>query len=96
MCVRMYVLQIDFNGGLFQILAHEEKEDSFLTTLCCFCFQSAISVCCFAAKVSSASKLLILHMGVPCSSYFSGGLKTKRLLSNVRCSCLWFISLSPF
>lgn len=96
MCVRIYVLQIEFSGGLFQILACEEKEDSFLVTLRCFCFQSAISVRFFAAKVSSARKLHILHMGVPCSSYFSGGLKTNRLFSNIRCSCLWFISLSPF
>lgn len=96
-------LQIDFKGGLFQILASEEKEDSFIVILFCFCFQSHSDwmqncdrLSGFAAKVSSASKLHILHVAVPCFSYFSGVFKTNRLLSNVKCSCLWFISVSPF
>jgi len=56
-------LQIYFKRGLFQILASEEEKDSFLLTL--FCFQSCRNwmqnwyrlsgVCCFAAKVNSAS-----------------------------------------
>lgn len=99
-------LQIDFEGGLFQILANEKKQDSFLVTLFCFCFQSHSNwmqnryrlsgISGFAAKVSSASKLHILQMAVPCFSYFSGVLKTNRLLSNMKFLCLWFISLSPF
>lgn len=68
-------LQIDFKGGLFQILASEEKEDSFIVILFCFCFQSHsdwMQNCDrpsgFAAKVGSASKLHILHVAVRASA----------------------------
>lgn len=80
-------LQIDLEGELFRILANEEKEDSFLVTLFCFCFPSnspwmqnqypVSGICCFAAKVSSASKLQYFTCGCSMLQLFLWCIKNK-------------------